>query len=153
MYDCSCDAVHAYLKYTASRHMLERENILDTSLSHSYEINFHHKRYTKTVPPTVSPPEPVWIPRPKGLPPQLVTAQYGRSRILPLMRTSWLINPCIQFFSICTFVQAPRSYDHYNSSYIYAIQSSTGGAVIVRPTLYCSSTQPRVRHGTAPTVS
>ena len=55
------------------RYMVEHETILDTSQSLSYQIKLHHK-HTKDIPPTVSPTKPVWIPRPKGLLPQLVTA-------------------------------------------------------------------------------
>ena len=73
-----------------SRYMVGHETS-DISLSPWYKIKIHHK-YTKTFPPTVSPPKPVCIPKPKGLHPQLVTAQYGHSRTLPLITSSWLIN-------------------------------------------------------------
>ena len=86
VWPCTFPCAHACY----SRHSGKHENILDTSLSRSYEIKLHHKH-------TKGSHQPFPCLNQSGtlclrLLPQFVTPQYGSSRTLPLIRTSWLIN-------------------------------------------------------------
>ena len=68
----ACDAIHIYMHTTQPhQHIVKHEQAIHLLVSLMRLI------HTIKIPRDKYPPKPVYIPRPKGVHPQLVTPQYG----------------------------------------------------------------------------